>query len=289
MTMHIKPTRAAVAVVLALAYVGFTPATPAAADREHQQIMADVRMLQEQTQQLQAMMTDLGEALKAVTSRIEDQTALERKAFADGKVQMDTLTGDIRIVREKVDEANVRLGSITQELESIRDAIPQPGAFQQLPIPNDASTPPGSVPGTTPPAATTAAPPAGLSPQRMFDSSWGDYTTGLYENAIKGFESYLQFFPKGTRAHEAQLFIGESFSLQKKDMDAVTAYDRVIANYPGSASVPTAYYKRGLAFERLGETARARESYEAVLKQFPDSQQATLAKMRFESLNRPTK
>ena len=123
----------------------------------------------------------------------------------------------------------------------------------------------------------------------MFDSSWADYTTGNYEIAIKGFESYLGYFPKGTRAHEAQLLIGESLTWQKKDMDAVTAYDRVIANYPGSSSVPTAYYKRGLAFERLGETARARESYEAVLKQFPDSQQATLAKMRFESLNRPTK
>lgn len=289
MTIHINPTRAAVAVVLALAYVGFSPATPAAADREHQQIMADVRMLQEQTQQLQAMMTDLGEALKAVTSRIEDQTALERKAFADGKVQMDTISGDIRIVREKVDETNVRLGTITQELESIRDAIPQPGAFQQVPLPTDPTAPPGAVPGPTSPPAATAAPPAGIQPQRLFDSSWADYTTGNYELAIKGFESYLGYFPKGTRAHEAQLLIGESYAWQKKDMDAVTAYDRVIANYPGSASVPTAYYKRGLAFERLGETARARESYEAVLKQFPDSQQATLAKMRFESLNRPTK
>lgn len=289
MTMHMNPTRATVAVVLALAYMGVSPATLAAADREHQQIMADMRMLQEQTQQLQAMMTDLGEALKAVTSRIEDQTALERKAFADGKVQMDTISGDIRVVREKVDETNVRLGTITQELESIRDAIPQPGAFQQIPLPTDATLPPGTVPGVTPPPATTAAPPAGIQPQRLFDSSWADYTTGNYELAIKGFESYLGYFPKGTRAHEAQLLIGESLAWQKKDMDAVTAYDRVIANYPGSASVPTAYYKRGLAFERLGETARARESYETVLKQFPDSQQATLAKMRFESLNRPTK
>ena len=290
MRIQITTTRAAVAVVLALAYVGFSPATPAAADREHQQIMADVRMLQEQTQQLQAMMTDLGEALKAVTSRIEDQTALERKAFADGKVQMDTITGDIRIVREKVDETNVRLGTISQELESIRDAIPQPGAFQQVPLPNDAPAAPGMTPGTTSPPAITGAPPAGIQPQRLFDSSWADYTTGNYELAIKGFESYLGYFPKGTRAHEAQLLIGESFAWQKKDMDAVAAYDRVIANYPGSASVPTAYYKRGLAFERLGETARARESYEAVLKQFPNSDPATLAKQRLDGLtNKPAK
>src|ERR671914_2033905 len=134
MTIHITTTRAAVAAGLTLAYVGLSPATPAAADREHQQIMADLRILQEQTLQLQALMTDLGEALKAVNSRMEDQTALERKAFADGKVQMDSISGDIRIVREKVDETNVRLGTITQELESIRDAIPQTGGFPQTPI-----------------------------------------------------------------------------------------------------------------------------------------------------------
>ena len=65
-------------------------------------------MLQEQAQQLQQMLSGLGDALKQLNSRIDDQTALERKAFADGKVQMDNLSGDIRVVREKVDETNVR-------------------------------------------------------------------------------------------------------------------------------------------------------------------------------------
>ena len=86
MTIRNITTRAAAAVVLALGSIALSPASAAAADREHQQIMADLRMLQEQTQQLQALMTDLGEALKAVNTRIEDQTSLERKAFADSKV-----------------------------------------------------------------------------------------------------------------------------------------------------------------------------------------------------------
>ena len=286
-------TRAASALALALTYVALTPVTPAAADREHQQIMADLRILQEQTQQLQALMTDLGEALKAVNSRIEDQTALERKAFADGKVQMDTMSGDLRIVREKVDETNVRLGTISQELESLRDAMPQPGAFQAPAVTSDADAAPGAAPGSvTPPQNTTAtvpSPPVGVNSQRLFDGSYADYSVGNYSLAIQGFETYLRSFPKGARAHEAQLYVGEALAWEKKDMDAVTAYDRVIANYPGSASVPMAYYKRGMAFERLAETARARESYEAVLKEFPDSQQAVLAKQRLEGLNRPAK
>ncbi len=296
MTIHMNMSRAAVVAGLALAYVVLAPAAPAAADREHQQIMADLRMLQEQTQQLQALMTDLGEALRAVNTRLDDQTSLERKAFADGKVQMDTMSGDIRVVREKVDETNVRLGTISQELETLRQAIPDPAAIPP-PISTDAAA--GAMPGTTPdPLGTTGTPQQtaattpvnpGISPQRLFQTSHADYATGNYTLAIQGFDSYLKYFPKGVQAHEAQLMIGESLSNDKKDMEAVAAYTRVIANYPNSPSVPQAYYKRGLALDRLGEAARARESFEAVIKEFPNSDPASLAKQRLAPTNKPTK
>jgi len=216
MTIRITTTRAVLSLCLALAYMALTPATPAAADREHQQIMADLRMLQEQTQQLQALMNDLGEALRAVSSRIEDQTSLERKAFADGKVQMDTMSGDLRVVREKVDETNVRLGSITQELESIKQAIPEPAAFTSAP-PNPLATDPtgAATPGTSPvgpvPPPTTVAvtPPSGIQPQRLWQSSYADYAAANYSLAIQGFESYLKYFPKGQQAHEDQVLAQE--------------------------------------------------------------------------------
>jgi tol-pal system protein YbgF len=291
MTIHMTTTRAALALGLALTYMSLEPATPAAADREHQQIMADLRMLQEQTQQLQALMNGLGEALKAVNSRLDDQTSLERKAFADGKVQMDAISGDIRIVREKVDETNVRLGSISQELESIRQAIPEPGAASMtMPPVTDPTAPAtaGTPPALTAPVAPVT-PPAGINPQRLFQTSFGDYTTGNYTLAVEGFQSYLKYFPKGVQAHEAQLYVGEAHFQEKKDAEAVAAYDRVITNYPGSASVPQAYYKRGVTLMRLGDVDRARESWEALMKQYPDSQQAVLAKQGLERLNRPAR
>ena len=139
MTIRNTTTRTMLVFALALAYVGAAPTRSAAADREHQQMMADLRMLQEQTQQLQALMNSL------VNGRLDDQTSLERKAFADGKVQMDAISGDIRIVREKVDETNVRLGTITQELESLRQAIPEQGV---------APAPPASPRGRSSPSMT---------------------------------------------------------------------------------------------------------------------------------------
>jgi len=100
---------------------------------------------------------------------------------------------------------------------------------------------------------------------------------------------YLNSFPKSPQAHEAQLYVGEALFQEKKDNEAVAAYDRVIGNYPGSASVPQAYYKRGVSLQRLGDNDRARESWEAIIKQFPDSPQAVLSQQGLERLKRPAK
>ena len=290
--MKIRSNTTGAALALALGWVCLAAERPWAADREHQQIMADIRMLQEQAQQLQALLNSLGDALRAVNARLDDQSSFERKSFADGKVQMDAISGDIRIVREKVDETNVRLGSVSQELESLRQSIPEPGLTPQSGVALDPGAAASVGPGTaTPPTGIPApvSPVSGASPERLWQASYADYTSGNYSLAVSGFQSFLSSYPKSPRAHETQLLIGEALYLDKKDADAVTAYERVIANYPKSASVPQAYYKRGQAFERLGQRDRARESFESVIKEYPDSDQASLARQRLEALNRPAK
>jgi tol-pal system protein YbgF len=279
--MRMTRTRLTHGAALAALGLALLPSPLRAADREHQQIMAELRMLQEQTLQLQALMNGLSDTLKAVSGRIDEQTALERKAFADAKVQMDTLSGDVRTVREKVDETNVRLSQLSQELDAIRDAIPQPGQV----IPSSGATPDGAA---MPPSASTA-PPAGLSPTRVFGEAFGDYSVGNYTLAIQGFETYLGYWPKGVGAAEAQLYIGRSHDAQKKYSEAVVAFDRVIANYPGSDHVPEAHFRRGGSLERLGQADGARQSYEAVIKQYPDSDAARLAKQRLPALKGPAR
>ena len=63
------------AAALALTFVGAFAASSVAADKETRQLMADVRMLQEQSQelqnQLQSLLGSLGEALKAVNTRLD--------------------------------------------------------------------------------------------------------------------------------------------------------------------------------------------------------------------------
>ena len=290
-------TRALVAVGL----VGVFSTSAAAQNRREMQMMADIRMLQEQTQQLQQQMqtaiTQLADALKAINSRIDDQTGTTRKAFADQKLIVDELSTNLRVVRERVDDTNVRIGSLSQEVEALRLAIPQFPPPGQPPVPTtviDPSQPVTPATGEPAPPPATAPPPAqpppplapGVSPQRMFDTAWSDYTTSQWALCIAGFDQYLRTFPRSELAGDAQFYIGECNFSDGKFTEAVDAYNRVITNYARSSKAPDSMYKRGLALERLSQPDRARESYELVMKTFPDSEAARLAKQNLARLSR---
>src|SRR5690349_16264423 len=113
------------AVVVAVVVSAVTPAAPAqaAANKEHQQLMAEIRMLQEQQQQLQQVLGNLTDALKAVSTKLDDQSAAMRKAMADQTLTINGVGENVRILREKVDDTNVRVSSISQEIEALRHAI----------------------------------------------------------------------------------------------------------------------------------------------------------------------
>jgi tol-pal system protein YbgF len=123
----------------------------------------------------------------------------------------------------------------------------------------------------------------------MYETARSDFFAGQYSSAILGFEAFLRAFPRSELADDAQFHIGESEFNQNEFADAVTAYNQVIQNYAGANAVPAAYYKRGFAQERLGETDAARASYEAVINGFPNSTEAQLARQSLDRLARAQK
>jgi tol-pal system protein YbgF len=254
-----------------------------AANKEHQQMMADIRMLQEQTALLRAQLAELTGVLKTVGTKIDEQASASRKALADQKLLVDTISSDVRVVREKVDDNNVRVSALSQELEAIRMAMPAAGAAP--PVAGD----PGAA---APPAGGAATPPTGgavnpgVSPQRLYDQAWGDYVGAQFNLAIAGFENYVRSYPKSELAGDAQYFVGESYYQQGMYREAVTAYERGISEYPNSKRAPDMYFKRGMALNALGQTDRARESWEFVLKNFPNSDAGRLARQRLDQLIR---
>ncbi len=284
-TVRLSPIATA---VLTLAIVCL-PRPAAAANREHQQLMADLRILQEQTQVLQNMVTTLADALKAVNARLDQQAETDRRAAADQKLLIDTLTKDLSVVREKVDDNNVRVGSLSQEIDALRQLVQQ--ALARQTTSTDSTTPPTAAaptaPGVPPTTGAVPTPPVtstGASPTRTYEQAYSDYTAGLYDLAIDGFEAFLKDFPTATQAPNAQYYIGQAYLNDAKYDKAVEAFDKLIRLYPASGRVPEAYYSKGVALRSLKQLDQARESWETVAKNYPDSAAASLAK---QALGRP--
>jgi TolA-binding protein len=266
---------------LMVAIATTTPA--AAANKEHQQLMADIRMLQEQSQVLQNLLGQLNEALKAVNTRLDQQTEANRKAMADQKLVIDNLTNDVRVIREKLDDNNVRLGSLSQEVDALRQALQQ-AAARQTAIPEaDAAAAAGApTTGVTPPAP--AAPIA--SPIQMWDQAWADYTGGQYDLAVLGFDAYIKTFPKSDMADDAQVYICNAYLNGGKNDKAIEACDVAIRTYPKGNAIPEAYLRKGQAQLNLKDVNAARATWEALIKNFPDSAMAQMAQNRLNQLPR---
>jgi tol-pal system protein YbgF len=268
-------------------------AAPARAqNREHLQMAAELTILRQQNQELAntlaQMIQLLNDTAKALNTRIDQTNESIKKGFADQSLTLNAAAGDVRKTLAQTQDAATRLGELKEEVSALRASIP--GLLSRLAVPDPAIV--SAAPNAVPVAGDPAAPPGqvppstlGLSPERMYTSAMSDYAGGSYAAAVQGFQEFLKAFPTSTRADDAQQYIGEAEFSQNHFAEAIAAYNLVIQNYPKGDQVPWAYFKRGLAQSRLGQTANARVSFETVVKQFPDTEASVMALSRLQSLD----
>lgn len=251
-------------------------------------MMADIRILQEQSQQLQnliaALNATLGEAIKTVNARIDEQTSVSRKSLADQKLVIDAMANDVRVLREKVDDNSVRVGSLGQELDALRQSVA--ALNTPRPLADGDSFSPAAPADAGAPAPGAAS--VGASPQKLWDSAMADYYAGQYDLAITGLDAYVKSFPQSPQAPNAALHVGISYSNQGKYDKAVEAYDTVIRTYPKAGVVPDAYTRKGQALMSLKQYDKAREALEFVIKNHGDNMAATVAQQRLKDIQEIT-
>ncbi len=255
-------------------------------NKEYLQLLAEVRMLQEQNQEMRQLFGTLQDSLKAMSAKLDEQTASNRKALADETLSINNIGDTVRVLREKADDTNVRISTVSQEIQALRQAVasmPQPAA-QQPPAPMGAGDA-GGTPASAPPQAPTA--PPGVSPGRMYDTSYDDFTAGRYDTAIKGFELFIQYFPQLPQAAAAQFNIGASYYNQGKWNEARDAFMLVTTKYPQDVDTNAqAWFKLGQTYEALKQLDQARKAYDTVMQKYPTSFQANQANQALQRLKR---
>jgi len=266
-----------------------------AQSRQEQQMAAELRMLQEQQQQISLSIAQLAESIKALHPRFDEQGDAMRKGLANIELTIKNMGNDLSAIRAQTQDTGTRIGSLSDEIEALRrtvEALSSALSQAALPpavLPADPNAPPGPVSQTPAPIAPAIPPQvsssAGLSPTRLLGTAKGDYFSAQYSLAISGFQAVIKEFAGTQAAAEAQYYIGESHFAEKRDADAIAAYNLVIQNYPRSTFVPEAYYKRGMAQDRSGQPEAAKASFEFAVKNYPETDGGRLAKQGLDRLN----
>jgi tol-pal system protein YbgF len=192
--------------------------------------------------------------------RRQDEFLLELKA--DIGYRLEQISEKIEYLDAKIEDSQSRLVRITQKL-GLRTA-PVEGQ------PVDTNLP---------------SPPMGADPEVLYNTAYLDFTRGNYDLAIQGFSDYLKLYPNSDLSDNAQYWIGESYFTKQEWQMALIEFEKVEKNYPTGNKYPGALYKIGLCYLNMKNRNKGKEYLNRVVKDFPNSPEANLAKEQLQTLH----
>lgn len=107
---------------------------------------------------------------------------------------------------------------------------------------------------------------------------------GDNKGARKAFETFIKDFSDSANADNAQFWIADSYYRENWYEKAILEYQKVIETYSSGNKVPAALLKQGYAFANLGEKGNARLILRELIRKYPGTSEAKIAKEKLEAL-----
>ncbi|MFQ5579345.1 MAG: tol-pal system protein YbgF [Nitrospiria bacterium] len=124
-----------------------------------------------------------------------------------------------------------------------------------------------------------------LSPTEAYNLAYNDYLKGNYDLAIIAFQNFIEQYQKSALIPQSIYWTGESYYGKKFFSKAIEYFDQLQREYPGSEKASSAMLKTGFAYLELGDRVKTRIHLKRVIEQFPNSNEALLAKDQLAALN----
>ena len=226
-------------------------------------------------------------------SRGETETRLSqlerhtREQSGESARQLSAINARIDGLTAEMNRLSVRLDELAQRLDG--QNRPQGAGPSGRPTPSPAPAPSPSG-GARSPGDGTA--------DESYKAAYLDFTKGNYTLAIAEFREFVRRHPDAPQADGAQYWIGEAyFSMGRAAASAgqaekarealeqsVQEFRKVFMNYPRGRQVPTALYKEALALVELKQVKVAQARLRYLVDNFPQSEEAPLARERLKNL-----
>ncbi|MFQ5822959.1 MAG: tol-pal system protein YbgF [bacterium] len=232
---------------------------------EMDNLRRELKFLKDQNSQLRR-------ELDEIKRQLSEQELKIRQDRADLTTQFEELSQQVEVVRNQLKDTNYRISSLIQRL-----GPGQPFESETDLIPTDIDT----VASTE----STKQPSVGVDESReLYNTAYRDLIRGNYQLALHGFRQFIQQFPNSDLTDNAQYWIGEVYYAQGRYSKSIEEFEKVVKLYSNGAKVPSALLKIGYAYISMNEQEQGKLYLEEVINDYPDSEEANLAKGRLATM-----
>ena len=186
-------------------------------------------------------------------------------------------------------------------------SLPVNQPFTVAPSSQPLNQPPTVIPSSQPPVATSPnlplnqpptvalvgqPPAAGIIPTDPVDpeKEKADYKQafdllklGKYQEAVAAYKIFLQRYPNGKYAGNAQYWLGEAWYVMRQYLKALAAFQKVLTDYPQSKA-PDAMLKIAYVLGELGRLEEAKATLAELKTKYPNTTPAQLADNRLRQM-----
>ncbi|MEW6259375.1 MAG: tol-pal system protein YbgF [Thermodesulfobacteriota bacterium] len=236
--------------------------------------------------QYQQRMEEFRKGQSDQMQQVRTQTAELYAAIDRMREDIQKLNGRLEIKERNLNEQPAggalsdRMIEIEKDLLAVKERISRLEEYLNLSNAKKAVPPPEPQPqAKTKPEPTPEHP---LSETEHYAKAKQMFDSGDLEGARVEFQQFLKRFPKSSSADSAQFWIAEVYYRQKWYEKAILEYQKVIEGYPKGNKIQAALLKQGFSFFNLGDKANGKLVLKELIKKFPNSNEAKIAKQKLE-------
>jgi tol-pal system protein YbgF len=213
----------------------------------------------ETLQDIQKRLADLGNQIRhehdqmmMIEARIEEYTQLSARSSRDDERKVEEMA-------MKLDRLSGMVEKLAQEVKSIQESYAGKDVQPVTDMEN-------------------------LDEEALYNRAYDTFTRGELDAAHSLFNTFLAKYPRGKFSDNARFWIGESLYRRNRFEEAILEYEKVKKDFPSGDKVPAALLKQALSFLRLNRKEEATILLKELIRHYPQSEQAGMAKEQLEKL-----
>ena len=201
-----------------------------------------------------------------------------REAIQQLRGQLETLKKDMTRDSKRSDELKDRLDTIALKVNFIESFLEIGKKDSVSDVYDKGVKPAGNA------VAATKEPAKKQDKETVYAAAYQTFKNGQYDKSRTEFKNFLATYPDTEYAGNAQFWIGECYFFEKNYEQAILEYEKVSKNYPKGNKVPYALLKQGLSFLKLNDKTSAKLILQQVIKDFPNTTQARIARGKLQEI-----